>query len=81
MCNADDTPLYQGLLHKNRHAEHPIGGLGDVRKCRDFNQLHTWAKQHSACYNQSYMEDDPTFPERDRYKFCPDDRKPWEDIK
>ncbi|KAF2174042.1 hypothetical protein M409DRAFT_16318 [Zasmidium cellare ATCC 36951] len=78
MCNADDTPLYQGLLHRNRHVDHPLGGLGDTRQCRDWTKLQTWAKEHSACYDPLHRENDTDLPEIERYKFCPDGSKPWE---
>ncbi|KAI9666609.1 MAG: hypothetical protein M1821_004545 [Bathelium mastoideum] len=42
MCNADDTLLY--------HKEHLSDGDGQMRKCRNWKALSSWAGKNSACY-------------------------------
>ena len=78
MCYADDTPLYTGFLHASVNDVKPTAGLGTPRMCRDWNKLQAWAKERSACYDPHYKQHDPTVAEMEKYKFCPDDRKPWE---
>jgi hypothetical protein len=79
MCNADDMPLYTGRLHLEAHESHPRAGIGSVKMCRDWNKLQAWARERSACW-KPYKTDDPTFPEEERYKFCPDGSRPWENL-
>ena len=79
MCYADETLLYVGRVNANVHADHPMGGLGSRRMCRDWNKLQAWAAERSACY-EPYSGDDPNVSEIDRYKFCPDGSKPWEKV-
>ena len=76
MCNADDTPRYTGRLNQQASAKHPISGIGQTRKCKDWGKLHEWAIQHSACYKPINF-DDPDFPLKERYKFCPNGEKMW----
>ena len=77
MCNADDTPMYTGRLHNETHATHPKAGIGSIKMCRDWNKLQAFARKHSACWARVGI-DDPTFPEIERYKYCPDGARPWE---
>lgn len=78
MCNADDTLMYVGRLHGNTESEHPRAGLGQYRMCRDWNGLLDWTREHSACYRRVEPHNE-SFPEIERYKFCPDGSRPWED--
>lgn len=77
MCNADDTPMYTGRLHNETHAMHPKAGIGSMKMCRDWNKLQAFARKHSACWARVGI-DDLTFPEIERYKYCPDGARPWE---
>ena len=77
MCHADDTPMYTGRLHKNVLTDHPKAGIGTFKTCRDWNVLVTWARAHSACYRPIHRADGD-FDEIERYKFCPDGSRPWE---
>jgi len=73
ICNADDTPRYTGKTN------HVSSGLGQVKMCRDWNQLELWSKENSACYKNI----DPfneSIPIVERYKFCPYGDKPWEKL-
>ena len=47
MCNADDTLLY--------HKEHLSAGDGQIRKCRNWKALSSWAGRNSACYVDNKM--------------------------
>jgi hypothetical protein len=42
MCNVDGT-----LLYTNGHRE---SGVGQVKKCHDWDRLRDWAEEHSADY-------------------------------
>ncbi|KAF3767960.1 hypothetical protein M406DRAFT_321792 [Cryphonectria parasitica EP155] len=79
MCNADDTPLYVGRLHENTHSSDPRAGIGTTKMCRNWNTLLEWSRARSACY---YPEDffNQSYPEVERYKYCPDGSRPWETI-
>lgn len=79
MCNADDTPLYIGRLHKNVHEKSPRAGTGTVRMCRDWNELLAWSRARSACYRPVHWAEEG-FREIDRYKTCPDGARPWEQV-
>lgn len=64
MCDADDTPRAT-----ERRAE-VYSGLLQHRKCRNWTELESFAKQHTACYKR------PEFPEEggiklERFKHCP----------
>ena len=76
MCNADDTSRYTGRKNQQASARHPISGIGQMRKCRDWGELREWAMEHSACY-KAINFDDPDFPPQERYKFCPNGGKLW----
>ncbi|KAK3299475.1 uncharacterized protein B0H64DRAFT_317844 [Chaetomium fimeti] len=68
LCNADDTPRYAGF-------QTPAGtGAGQVRMCRDWRALETWALEHTACFKH---EDEVPGPMVDRFKSCPDGRVLW----
>jgi len=75
-CNADDTPRYSGALHAQAGHKAIFSGTGQTRMCRDWSQLRQWEIENSACYRRP--EHNEHMPLLDRYKFCPDDRKPWE---
>ncbi|KAI0006528.1 hypothetical protein F4779DRAFT_632940 [Xylariaceae sp. FL0662B] len=79
MCNADDTPLYIGRLHKNVHEKSPRAGTGTIKMCRDWNKLLEWSRGRSACYRPVHWTEGG-FREIDRYKTCPDGAKPWEQM-
>lgn len=64
-CDADDIPRAV-----QRHLD-GVSGVGQNRKCRDWDALERWADEHTACYRR---------PERpvegmrniEKYKFCPE---------
>jgi len=65
ICNADDTPRYTGSQ------PHKSSGLGQVRQCRNWNDLEAWAADNTACYRYiNYTQ--PEFDSLERYKFCPE---------
>lgn len=76
MCDADDTPRYTGRVNQQASAEHPTSGIGQIRMCRSWTELETWAVEHSACY-KAINYGDEAFPPMERYKFCPNGEKPW----
>ncbi|KAI1292917.1 hypothetical protein F5Y03DRAFT_402730 [Xylaria venustula] len=80
MCNADDTPLYIGKLHKNVYEKSPRAGTGTIKMCRDWDSLLAWSRARSACYRPVNFTDSG-FREIDRYKSCPDHSRPWEQVK
>ncbi|KAI0391213.1 hypothetical protein F5Y17DRAFT_441631 [Xylariaceae sp. FL0594] len=80
MCNADDTPLYIGRLHKNVHEKSPRAGTGTVKMCRDWGRLLAWSRDRSACYRPVEPEKEGRLGEIERYKSCPDGARPWEDV-
>jgi hypothetical protein len=53
MCSADDTPRYVPVHATESTAK---TGVGQVRQCRDWDQLTSWAKNHSACFNYNEFE-------------------------
>ncbi|KAI0554240.1 hypothetical protein F4679DRAFT_579849 [Xylaria curta] len=57
-CNADNTPLYTFGDH--------TAGDGQLHRCKDWQQLHSWAAENSACYRDS-VED---IPYKDHFGFC-----------
>ncbi|KAI3318417.1 hypothetical protein HD806DRAFT_526352 [Xylariaceae sp. AK1471] len=79
MCNADDTPLYIGRLHKNVHETSTRAGTGTVKMCCDWHSLLAWSRAHSACYRPVHL-DKTGFREIDRYKSCLDHSRPWERV-
>ncbi len=79
VCNADDTPLYIGRLHKNAHEKSPRAGTGTVKMCRDWDKLLEWSRARSACYRPVHWAE-KGFSELDRYKSCPDGARPWEKV-
>ncbi|KAI4599346.1 hypothetical protein KJ359_001787 [Pestalotiopsis sp. 9143b] len=79
MCNADDTPLYIGRLHKNIYEESPRAGTGTIKTCRSWNKLLAWSRERSACYRPVHWGEEG-FKEVDRYKTCPGGAKPWEHV-
>ncbi|OAA50680.1 hypothetical protein NOR_01130 [Metarhizium rileyi] len=79
MCHADDEPLYTGPLNWQLNSSSPRAGIGQPRLCRDWNKLRAWAQKHSACWEPVNLGDEG-FPRTERYKYCPDGRKPWERV-
>lgn len=65
ICYADDTPRYTGLQPPGR------SGTGQVRQCKDWNQLEAWAQQHTACWRYINPHNH-SFDTLERHKFCPD---------
>ncbi|PLB51571.1 hypothetical protein P170DRAFT_506552 [Aspergillus steynii IBT 23096] len=68
LCNADDTPRYAGFQSP------PGTGAGQVRLCRDWEQLERWAVERSACFRH---EDETPGRLVDRFKFCPGGEGLW----
>ncbi|OTA55903.1 hypothetical protein K449DRAFT_452416 [Hypoxylon sp. EC38] len=79
MCNANDTPLYIGKLHKNVYEKSPRAGTGTMKMCRDWNKLLAWSRARSACYRPVHWTEE-RFREIDRYKSCPNGARPWESV-
>lgn len=80
MCNADDTPRYTGKVNAEKGTKgEATSGIGQIRMCKNWDNVVKWADEHSACYNY-VNRTTPNFPLRDRYKFCPDGSKPWLDV-
>ena len=79
MCNADDEPLYTGPLHVQTGEPNPRAGIGFPRMCRDWDKLQAWGRAHSACW-APYEVFNRSFPEIERYKFCPDGSMPWKHL-
>ena len=71
MCHADDTPRYTGRLHAQANVSGPQSGIGQMRKCRDFDKLYEWSLANSACYADPA---DPNASAEDWFKGCPDGR-------
>ncbi|KAL4939928.1 hypothetical protein BDV06DRAFT_230777 [Aspergillus oleicola] len=57
-CNADNTPLYTFGAFR--------AGDGQVHECRDWNELHDYAKENSACYRDSVVG----IPLKEHFGFC-----------
>ncbi|KAE8319485.1 hypothetical protein BDV41DRAFT_571116 [Aspergillus transmontanensis] len=66
ICEADDTPRYTGFQPNQK------SGLGQVRMCRDFEQLERWALDNTACWRHVGEIKEEGFRELDRYRFCPE---------
>ncbi|KAF2661089.1 hypothetical protein K491DRAFT_754275 [Lophiostoma macrostomum CBS 122681] len=74
LCNADDTPRYTtaDLV--------PESGVGQIRQCRDWSRLESWAEKHNACYH--FINQTATgFPNVLRYTFCPSDSADTNEVK
>ena len=65
LCYADDTPRYTGL----QAAGH--SGTGQIRHCKDWNQMESWAQQHTACWRYLHG-DEPGREVMEEFKFCPE---------
>ncbi|KAE8154332.1 hypothetical protein BDV25DRAFT_116385 [Aspergillus avenaceus] len=63
LCDADDTPRAT-----ERRAE-VVSGVLQHRKCRSWEALEQFAKQHTACYKRPEKPDG--VPIIERYKHCP----------
>jgi len=75
LCHADDTPMYVGHVNANTVMDEAPAGIGQTRMCRSWDSLMAYANSHSACYNPHANSSDS---ELDRYKYCPDGSRPWE---
>lgn len=64
ICDADDTPRYTTSTDDKRTGE------GQVRQCRDWSKLETWAQSQTACFRY-INETDDLFPNIERFRFCP----------
>lgn len=65
LCNADDTPRYTELSGRRP-------GVGQVKKCRNWNELETYVNKHAGCFK--YIK--PGFSDTsqiERMKYCPND--------
>ena len=74
-CKADDLPRFVGRygLEKDSAVVHP--GHGQNRHCSDWDQLHRFALENTACYDESRVQANASLV--DAYKFCPDGSTPW----
>ncbi|KAI1124349.1 hypothetical protein F5Y10DRAFT_249615 [Nemania abortiva] len=66
LCDADDTP------RATDHRAEVVSGLLQHRRCRNWQQLEDFAKQHTACYKRPDNPNDG-HPILDRFKHCPPD--------
>ncbi|KAF2151899.1 hypothetical protein K461DRAFT_322042 [Myriangium duriaei CBS 260.36] len=73
ICNADDTPMYTGRVIDGKVQK---AGIGSTRMCRSWDALTAWSEANTACYKPVHRGEED-FPEKERYKFCPDGSKPW----
>ena len=68
MCSADDTPM--AMMNSKGNV-----GEGQVRMCRNFDELVAWTKEkeRNACYHR--IADHPELSERlpEKYAFCDED--------
>ncbi|KAH7082307.1 hypothetical protein FB567DRAFT_581693 [Paraphoma chrysanthemicola] len=67
MCNADDTPRYT-----HTWPDRVTGADGQLRQCRNFEALSTWARSNTACFSFSHR-DDPSWNKTARFRHCPPD--------
>ncbi|KAG9604954.1 hypothetical protein KCU77_g1031, partial [Aureobasidium melanogenum] len=65
ICNADDIPRY------TTPEPIPETGHGQLRRCRNWDKLNDWAKQHNACYRY-INETSRDYPEVQRFVWCPE---------
>lgn len=68
MCHADETPRYIA-------ADGASTGVGQYRKCRDWNAYERWVAEHRSCFNY-YQETinvhDPHNPDTlKNFMYCP----------
>ena len=71
MCNADDTPRFTGFV------DEPSSGLGQVRMCKSWTKLESWAKANSACYTYHPKHISGMHISLEAFKSCPDGSQPW----
>ncbi|KAL5044215.1 hypothetical protein BDW71DRAFT_215769 [Aspergillus fruticulosus] len=64
LCDADDTPRAT-----DRRVE-VVSGVEQRRVCRDWGQLESWAKAHTACYNRPEKPGDEVGLKR--FMHCPE---------
>jgi hypothetical protein len=64
ICDADDTPRAT-----ERRVE-VVSGVGQNRVCRDWGELESWAKAHTACYKRPNRPEDETGLKR--FMHCPE---------
>ena len=63
ICNADDTPRY------TTSTLDPESGVGQLRRCRSWDQLQQWSRGRTACFRN--VQEGERIREIERYKFCP----------
>ena len=68
VCNADDTPRHTSS--DPAHAGQT--GFGQPRQCRNWDTLNDWAKQHYACFRYDHEELGASYPEIQRFVWCPE---------
>ena len=66
ICNADDIPRY------TTPDPSPETGRGQLRQCRNWDKLNDWAKKHTACYRYIHEEEGVSYPEIQRFLWCPE---------
>lgn len=72
-CSADDTPRFIPPTTTESTAK---TGVGQIRQCRDWSKLNSWAKKHDACfkYNQflyQELSNNKVYPQA--WQFCDKD--------
>lgn len=65
LCNADDTPRYTTL------GKGKASGVGQTRKCNDWNRLEAWAQERTACWRYINGTDENFQDEIQRFRYCP----------
>ena len=69
-CSADDTPR---MVPQGSTAKTAKLGIGQLRQCRNWNQLASWTEQHSACFQYNKfleLELRDKFVWPDAWQFC-----------
>jgi hypothetical protein len=61
LCYADDTPRYSTLSSVN------LSGVGQVRQCKDWSRLESWAEENTACFRNWNSSSSTEV----RYSHCP----------
>jgi hypothetical protein len=70
LCQADDTPRYTTITKS------PESAVGQLRRCRDWGALESWARERTSCYH--YISHEADFINQfERFKYCPRDSPYW----
>ena len=65
ICHADDTPRFSDT------SKIPESGVGQVRQCRNWDQLAEWAKRYDACYRYiSGSASRAALPQVQKFLYC-----------